>query len=152
MNTKIEKIKIIGIAVRTTNENGKSADDIGQLWNQLMAENKIAQIPNKVNNTIYSIYTDYESDYTKPYTTILGCEVSDFDNVPEGMVAKIIGGGEYKQYTAKGNLKQGVVYETWTKIWNEPLERVYTTDFEVYGPKAQNPENAEVDIFVAIKS
>ena len=32
------------------------------------------------------------------------------------------------------------------------MKRDYTADFEVYGEKAQNPENAEVDIFVAVKA
>jgi predicted transcriptional regulator YdeE len=31
------------------------------------------------------------------------------------------------------------------------LDRSYTADFEIYGEKAQNPENAEVDIFIAVK-
>ena len=31
------------------------------------------------------------------------------------------------------------------------LDRSYTADFEIYDEKAQNPENAEVDIFIAVK-
>lgn len=31
-NVKFEPFKIIGIAVRTTNENGQGAKDIGGLW------------------------------------------------------------------------------------------------------------------------
>ena len=53
---------------------------------------------------------------------------------------------------SKGSLNEGVVYQTWDKIWKSDLNRSYTADFEVYGKKAQNPENAEVEIFVAIKS
>ena len=37
------------------------------------------------------------------------------------------------------------------KIWNSDLDRSFTSDFEIYGEKAQNPETAEVDIFIAIK-
>ncbi len=73
---KIEPFKVIGIAVRTTNENGKSAQDIGQLWGKFMSEGISDKIPNKINDTIFSIYTNYESDHTKPYDTILGCKVS----------------------------------------------------------------------------
>jgi len=51
----------------------------------------------------------------------------------------------------KGNILQGLVYNEWTKIWNSDLARTFTADFEVYGEKAQNPENAEVNIFVAVK-
>lgn len=46
---------------------------------------------------------------------------------------------------------QGAVYNEWVKIWNSELERTFTADFEVYDERSQNPENAEVDIFVAVK-
>ncbi len=147
----IKAFNIIGISVRTTNENGQSAKDIGELWNTFMTEGLLDKIPNKVDNTIYSIYTEYESDHTKPYTTILGCKVSTIDTIPNGMTAKTFNDGNYTKFVSKGDLTKGVVYEEWTKIWNSDLKRKYTADFEVYGEKAQNPTNAEVEIFVATK-
>ncbi len=150
--SRIRSLKIIGISVRTTNENGQAAQDIGALWNKFMSEGVLDKIPNKINNDIYSVYTDYESDYTKPYTTILGCKVKNIDvAVPNGMVMKDIDDGNYVTFVAKGNLTKGLVYEEWLKIWNSDLERKYTADFELYGKKAQNPTNAEVAIFVAVK-
>ncbi len=152
MNKKnIETFTIIGIAVKTTNENGQSAKDIGALWNKFMSEGILSQIPNKIDNTIYSIYTDYEGDYTQPYTTILGCRVKSTDVIPNGMVAKTIQGGNYAKFVTKGDLTKGAIYEEWSKIWNADLDRLYTADFEVYGEKAQNPTDAEVEIFVAVK-
>jgi predicted transcriptional regulator YdeE len=148
---KIDGFSIIGIAVRTTNENNQSGKDIPALWDKFMAEGIIEKIPNKIDNTLYCIYTDYESDYTKPYTTILGCKVANADTIPDGMVAKTFAGGEYTRYTVKGNLMQGVVFNEWIKIWDSNIERAYTADFEVYGEKAQNTADAEVDIFIAIK-
>ncbi len=147
----IKAFKVIGISVRTTNENGQSAKDIGELWNKFMTEGILAKIPNKVDNTIYSIYTEYESDHTKPYTTILGCKVSTIDTIPNGMTAKTFNGGNYTKFVAKGDLTKGAVYDEWSKIWSTDLEREYTADFEVYGEKAQNPNDAEVEIFIAIK-
>ena len=149
--TNMKEFKVIGISIRTTNENGKAARDIPQLWNKFMTENIMEKIPNKVNGNIYSIYTEYEGDYMKPYTTILACEVSSFDEVPEGMVAKTIKGGNFKQYVAKGNLDEGIIYNTWLKIWEDKIDRAYTADFEVFSSKAQNRENAEIDIFVGVK-
>jgi predicted transcriptional regulator YdeE len=148
---KINAFSIIGIAVRTTNENNQSGKDIPTLWDKFMKEGIIEKIPSKIDNTLYCIYTDYEGDYTKPYTTILGCKVANADTIPEGMMGKILKSGNYTKYTAKGNLMQGVVFNEWTKIWNSGIERLYTADFEVYGEKAQNPTHAEVDIFIAIK-
>ncbi len=148
---KIKSFSVIGISVRTTNENGQAAKDIGELWNTFMTEGILKKIPNKIDITIYSIYTEYESDYTKPYTTILGCKVENIDTIPNGMIAKTFSGGNYTKFVAKGDLTKGVVYEEWSKIWNTELDRAYTADFEVYGEKAQDSTNAEVEIFVALK-
>lgn len=146
----IEEFFIIGLSIRTTNENEQSAADIPVLWNKFMTENTIENIPNKIDNSIYSVYTEYEKDYTKPYTTILGCKVSSLDNIPAGMTGKTIAKETYKQFTAKGNLADGIVIQKWIEIWNTDLNRKYTADFEIYGEKASNPENAEVPIFIAI--
>ena len=116
-----------------------------------MTNRILEQIPNKIDNSIYCIYTEYEKDHTKPYTTILGCKVSSLENVPNGMVGKTIEEAMYSKHIATGNILQGIVFNEWTKIWNSDLERTFTADFEIYGEKAQNPENAEVDIFIAIK-
>jgi predicted transcriptional regulator YdeE len=147
----IEKFCVIGISIRTTNNNGQSAKDIGELWVKFMSENIIDKIPNKVDVSIYSIYTDYEGDHTKPYTTILGCKVENLETIPEGMVAKTINGGDYTKFVAKGDLTEGAVFVEWTKIWAMDLPRIYSADFEVYGEKSQNSTNAEVEIFIATK-
>ena len=147
----LKSFYVLGIAVRTSNENGQAAKDIPALWNQFMSEGIMDKIPDKIDNTVYSIYTEYEVDYTKPYTTVLGCKVSSLDNIPAGMKGIVIADGSYFRCTAKGNMLEGMVYNEWRKIWNSDIPRAYTTDFEVYGEKAQYPENAEVDIFLALK-
>ncbi len=148
---KIEPFKIIGIAIRTTNENKRAAREIGELWGRFMAQNILEGIPNKVDATVYSLYTDYESDHTKPYTAILGCKVENLNVVPQGMVGRSFEGGNYVTTTAKGDLSQGLIVKEWSKIWKMDLERRYTVDFEVFGPMAQNPKAAEVDFLVAVK-
>ncbi|MCZ4244837.1 GyrI-like domain-containing protein [Pedobacter punctiformis] len=147
----IEKFCVVGISVRTTNENGQSGKDIPELWNRFMTENISEKIPNKTGNAVYVIYTDYEKDHTKPYTTIIGCKVSNSASVPEGMIEKTIEQAAYAKYAVKGNILQGLVFDAWVKIWNADIQRAFTADFEVYGEKAQNPEQAEVDIFIAVK-
>jgi len=151
MHYKLDTFYVIGIAVRTTNENQQAAQDIPVLWNKFMTEGIIDQVPNKADHAIYCIYTDYEKDYTKPYTTILGCKVDNLDTIPEGMVGKIIESSDYSKHTSKGNLTDGIVYNEWLKIWDMDLDRTYTADFEIYGENAQDRENAEVDIYVAVK-
>ncbi|MGU3377154.1 GyrI-like domain-containing protein [Chryseobacterium sp. M5A1_1a] len=150
-NVKVEPFKVIGIAVRTTNENNQAAKDIPVLWEKLMKENIVENIPNKIDNAVYSIYTDYEKDHTKPYTTILGCKVESLDHIPEGMIGKSFYGGDYVKFSPKGNLAENLVINEWIKIWNMDLGRVFTADFEIYGEKAMNPSDAEVDILIAVK-
>lgn len=151
-NQKIEKFSVIGISVRTTNENGQAGRDIPALWDKFMTEGIAEKIPAKTDSSIYCIYTEYEKDHTKPYTTILGCKVENLDAIPTGMVGKTFNEATYTKYVAKGNILQGIVFGEWTKIWNSDLDRAFTADFEVYGERAQNPEKAEVDIFVAVNT
>lgn len=148
---EIEKFYIIGIEIRTTNQNGQSGQDIVELWQRFFSEKVLDKIPNKLDSSIYSVYTEYEGDHTKPYTAILGCKVANLAEIPIGMVGKTILGGKFAKFTAKGNLNQGVVFSEWLKIWNMQLDRTYTADFELYDKKAQNPEDAEVDIYIAIR-
>lgn len=148
---KIEPFNIIGISIRTTNENGQASKEIAELWGKFMSESILEKIPNKVDNEIYSLYTDYEGDHTKPYTAILGCKVENLDNIPSGMVGKSFSGGTYTKTTAKGDLMQGLVVNQWSKIFEMELDRTFDADFEIFGEKAQNPSDAEVDFYVGIK-
>ncbi len=150
-NVKIEPFKVIGISVRTTNENGRAAKEIANLWGRFMNEKILEAIPNKIDNTVYSIYTDYESDHTRPYTAILGCKVENLNTIPDGMTGKSFGGGNYAKLTAKGDLTKGLIVNKWSEIWELDLDRLFTADFEVFGEKAQNPIDAEIDFFIAIK-
>jgi len=142
--------KVIGIKVRTSNKDGQAAKDIGQLWQRFMSEGVGDKIPNKIDASILSIYTNYDGDHNMPYDTILGCRVSTLEEIPEGMIGENFGGGKYAKYVAKGNLNEGIVYDAWLEIWQQDLDRTYIADFEVYGEEAMNPEDAKVDIFVGV--
>lgn len=148
---KIDPFQIIGISVRTTNENVQAASDIGSLWEKFMTEDISEKIPNKVSDEIFSIYTNYESDHTKPYDTILGCKVSSLENIPKDMISQSFEGGTFAKFISKGDATKGTVYQTWVDIWNTELARLYTADFEIYGDKATDITNAEIDIFIAVK-
>lgn len=150
-HVKIEPFKIIGIDLLTSNKNNKATTEIADLWQRFIIENITEKIPNKVDNTIYSLYTDYEGDHTQPYRAILGCAVKHLNEIPEGMVGKLFNGGNYIKTNAKGDLMKGLIVNHWMKIWEMDLNRAYTVDFEVFGEKANNPSNAEVDFYIAIK-
>ena len=100
----MNKLKIIGIATQTSNNDSQAIEDLGKLWNQFFGENIMTKIPNAISSNIYSVYTDYESDFTGKYTTIIGLGVSSLDEIPEGMVGREFEPQTFKKYIAKGEL------------------------------------------------
>ena len=147
---QIDPFHFVGISVRTTNQDGQAAQDIGALWQRFMAEKVAENIPHKIDGTVYSLYSEYEGDHTQPYTTFIGCKVDKLEEIPEGMVAKSFKGGKYVKTSAKGDLMKGVVVNKWNEIWAMDLDRRFTADFEAYGEKAMNPSDAEVDFYIAV--
>lgn len=149
---QVDPFKIIGISSWTTNADGQAVIDLGKLWNRFKAENLLMLIPNRLANDVYTVYTDYMTDHRGAFMAIIGCKVNSLDNIPRGLMGREFNGGQYRKFTAKGKMPH-VVIRQWQEIWNEEkkLGRKYTTDFEVYGRKSRDPENAEVDIFIAIK-
>jgi predicted transcriptional regulator YdeE len=140
---------IIGVFVRTTNANNKALKDIGELFGYFAGQHIMEKIPNKINGDIYCVYTDYESDYNGSYTTIIGCKVSSLENIPNGLVGKTVPDSKYQVYKSTGKLSISLA-KTWEVIWNADLNRKYSADFDIYGEKAKDYENAEVDTYVAI--
>ena len=147
---KVDPFYVIGISVRTTNKNEKMAVDITALWSRFFEEGILDKIPEKTDASIYSVYMDYEGDDSQPYTVLLGCKVNNLKKIPEEMRGVEIAGGEFSVFKAKGNLQEGVVYQAWQRVWKADLKRSYKADFEIYGEKAVNPEDAEVDIFIGV--
>ena len=149
---RIEPFMLIGISIRPSNENGQAAKEIADLWSKFLNDNVLRAIPNKAGNAIYSLYTDYEKDYTKPYTAILGCKVNTLSEIPDGMIGKSFEGGSYVKTSAKGDLMKDLVINKWSEIFKMNLDRIYTADFEIFGEKAQNPKDAEVDFYIAVRN
>lgn len=145
--------KIIGILTRTTNKDNQSKEDLGKLWERFFAEKIIDQIPNKKSFEILSIYTDYKSDFTDEYTTIIGLQVSTLDKIPKGLIGREFKPDNFLKITAKGEMPKAVL-DSWIDIWKKEnqLNRKYTYDFEVYGEKSQNGENSEVEIYLSVNN
>ncbi len=147
---KFESFYIIGLSVRTRNEDQHLTNDIHNLWDVFMKKETIHRIPNKLENTLYGVYTDYENRDSGYYTAIVGCKVSTLDTIPDGMIGITINNGTYSKFIAKGDVTKNAIPDTWAKIWKSNLSRTFSTDFEVYDERAINPVNAEVDIFVGV--
>ena len=150
---KIEKneMQIIGLELesKTINLNGKSGIDISKLWEQFEKEQIYSKIPNKVNNEIVAVYFDYDGDYNEPFSYLIGCEVTDGTDAPQGLKKITIPKENYRKFIAKGKMPD-CIGEAWYKIWDTKLDRAYTFDFEIYGEKSQDWENAEVEVFIGV--
>ncbi|MEZ4903644.1 MAG: GyrI-like domain-containing protein [Spirosomataceae bacterium] len=142
--------KIIGIFKRTTNRDNQAQQDLGELWGQFYTDNIFDKIPNKSSGDILSIYTDYKSDFTDEYTTIIGVPVTTLDEIPNGLVGRSFEADTFQKFIAKGEMPNAVI-NIWLDIWqrDNELNRKYTYDFEVYGLKSQNGANSEVEIYIA---
>ena len=144
--------KIIGIKTRTKNKDNQAQQDLNNLWGQFFAENISDKIPNKDSNEILAIYTDYKSDFTENYTTIIGIPVSTLDEIPEGLIGREFQPDNFQKFIVQGEMPNAVV-NTWIDIWNrdKELNRKYTYDFEVYRENSRNGNNSEVEIYIATK-
>ncbi len=148
-NVAIGGFTVVGISVRTNNRNGQSKKDISELWTKFMQENIFGKISNKVNENLYCIYTDYESDFMGEYTTILGYKVDSNENLPEGLITKVIPDSSYRLYQSAGNIPESVL-KTWKHIWESDAKRKYLADFDVYLPDAFSIDSPVVETYLSV--
>ncbi len=138
---------VVGIECRTSNHPEAGPYDIPKHWEKFYKEGISNQIPNKTSNGIVALYCNYEGDYTKPYSLVIGNRVNSSEFIPQEMVTKTIPGGCFAVFRVIGPYPQALI-ETWGTIWqNTTLRRTYTGDYELYSDTPQ-----EVEIFIAIEA
>lgn len=140
-------IPLIGVSVRTNNMEAMLT--IPLLWRRFYTENAKEKIKNRTDNNILAVYTDYEGDYTKPYTVMIGCAVDSLDAIPEGLVGKLIPAQNYAAFTCSGEFPKSL-QEMWGKIWQTPLNRAYGADIEIYDERFYTKQQ-EVEILISLK-
>ena len=160
MNPKVVKLDgftVIGISARASNAKEMTGQGvIGAMWGRLMQEGLIAKIPNKADQSVIAVYTDYASDHNGEYMYLLGARVTSDSDVPAGMVAKKIPAGKFAVFTTEKGPAQKVVPELWMKINSLPKtavggDRTYRADFEIYDERARDPQNLQADVYIGIK-
>jgi len=143
----LPEIKVIGIEVKTTNQNNKAQTDIPALWQKFYSQNILSRIPNKLDNQIVCLYTNYEGDFTKPYSVIIGCKVKKLTTIPNTLASKTVPAAKYIVLEAKGELPQAIL-KAWEKVWASDIIRSYTNDFEIY---FNNNNSTSAKIYIGIK-
>lgn len=84
----------------------------------------------------------------KPYTCILGMQVENLDEIPEGMVGTNVNGGHFKAFETKADQ----VGAKWGDIWQTDLNRNYDCDYEIYDPAGQTPSEIDVGIHIGLET
>ena len=147
---ELEEKVVVGIRIKTTNQDGKAMQDIGITWQKLFADGIYEKIQNKVNNKTIGLYTEYEGDYTKPYIFIAGAEVNQKVENNKEVGSKVIPKGKYAKFVITGDV-QNSVGQAWQEIWNMDLKRKYTCDFEEYQNNSKDMQQQEIHIYIAIE-
>jgi len=152
MITNFDGFTVTGITARTDNSREMTGNGvIAKMWERFIQEGIGAKIPGRTDHDLLALYTDYESDQHGEYTYIVGARVAPGTPAPEGMVSKQVPDARYQMVPSERGPVWRVVPEAWQRIWREPLQRTFQVDFEVYGERAANPEDAVVEIWLGIK-
>jgi predicted transcriptional regulator YdeE len=137
---------VAGISARVSNDRPQA---IGALWQQFYAQGIAAKISNKKSENIYSVYIDYESDHTKPYTMVIGCEASDAGSLPAGLVRTTVPAATYAVIPANGKQPDAVI-AAWQWVYRSDLARTYSGDFDLYVSPGSDGADPDVKLHVAI--
>lgn len=159
MNTQIVKIEpeymVIGISMRTSNQQAMEQGTIQQLWQQLLDQEILFKIPNKVNNSVMALYYDYASDKDGQYTILIGAPVSSLDDIPEGLTGLHVPATKRAIFLSDFGDLSCIVFNLWQKIWKQEehneIDRAYKIDYEIYDERSHNPGEALIEIHISVQ-
>ena len=139
---------LVGFQARTSNNSPDMQSVIGKLWQTLFTGDTFQSIPHKCNDRSIGLYSGYSPDGME-YDVTVGREVEDAPTLPQGMVTSVIPAGRYAKFTAHGDDVE-TIGRLWAQIWNLPLDRAYTGDFEEYF-SAPKGEKSEIHVYIALR-
>lgn len=146
-----QPIYVVGLSVRTSNENQQSFQDIPALWGKFMSQGITDKVKNKLNDNIYVVYTNFEHEGVNNsgmYTTYIGCAVAKDDVEQPDLVSTMVPAGEYRHFAVADNNPENVGPE-WQKIWAMPAAEKanwsFKAEYECYHA------NGEIDIFIGLR-
>ncbi|MEU9884648.1 GyrI-like domain-containing protein [Sphaerisporangium sp. NPDC051017] len=143
------EVLVVGYAVRTSNaaEADPSRALLPGLWQRAGAPGAFAHVPGRVDDKLYAVLTDYESDHQGAFTQIVGVAIRTAAGLPEGMVAVRVPGVQSLTVEAHGPMPQALI-DAWQQVWRHTESggvpaRAFSTDLEVH-------HAAGVDLYLAV--
>lgn len=136
-----DEMKIVGIASQYDEDDF----DLHRLWSAFRPY--VGNIPNRTEANAFGIYESYEEKEGEVcFSYICSVAVSSFEDMPEGMISRVIPEQMYARFVHKGPVAN--IHETLKYIWGSWLpkskyEYVEKPDFELYpeGFDDSDPEN-----------
>lgn len=130
--------KLVGIAAQYDN-----ADlNLPTLWSAFAPYRD--SIPNRIGDDFFGIYEAYEeSKDDVRFVYICSVPVSNFDDVPDGMITRELPEQLYARFTHRGpveNLEQTLKYIWGSWLPKSNYDYVEKPDFELYGPGFNNAD------------
>lgn len=156
---KVEEQKpfnVVGLAVRTNNQTEATGQgEIPKLWQRFVQQNVAASIPNRADQNLIVVYTDYDSDQTGEYTYLIGSRVTSTTDIPVGLTLKEVPAGSYAILDSEKGPVQEILPKIWRQIWSMPPkdlggQRAFKADYEVYSP-GFDPQSVQVTLHIGLK-
>jgi len=129
----IPAFSVVGVS-KVISGNEKASEEINGLWERFFGQSIGMDVPNRVDDVIYAVYSDYEGDHTQPYRLTIGYKISGDPEMKDHLHHVEVQKADYAMMSAAGEQPKALM-ETWTAIWQSDLDRRFETDFEVYGQR-----------------
>jgi predicted transcriptional regulator YdeE len=147
---------VIGLSVRTSGQKEAGGNGhVPALWARSLQDGTFERIPNRTDDKMLAVYTDFDGDQTGVYIYTLGARVSSAEKVPDGMVAVTIPAGRY----AVVQSDNGALPDIMPKVWKDIAamsakdlggERSFKTDYVVF-PAGFDWQDTQVEVHVGVK-
>lgn len=141
-----QAIHVIGIELRTSND--QAFNTIPAHWQRFTAEAIAAQVPGKLSDDVYAVYTDFQNagrDNQGIYSLVIGMAVPPAATPPAGLARVVIPASARAVFPVeKGRFD--LVGQAWQAIWQRgDLKKTFIADYERYRA------DGTIDILVGVE-
>lgn len=145
--------QVTGYKITTTNKNNQAQKDIGEAWQNFMAEGFADKISHKNYPTLHAVYFNYKNPENlaeRGYDMLIGFITETGAIQPDADLTTITIPAQNYQYTqVKGEIPKNLALE-WQKVnamSKTECNRSFGYDLDMY-----NADNTEVTLAVAVNS
>ena len=126
-------LTIVGLEIRTSNE--RAFEEIPAHWQKFFQEGIVGQIPNKVSNDVYAVYTNFENKGKNNegiYSFVIGVEVDQVGALPANLSSTLVPASDRMVFQVETGQPQQVGAK-WQEIWGiDDIQKAFIADYEMY--------------------